>query len=244
MSGVLDGYTTLGAGLTPDALLRAMDRAGIERAVIAPEQRELAVDNREGNDRILAEAARAGGRFLPACCATPWRGEEARLVLDHAAATGARLLVFAPAVQGFMMTDPTVGSLLARAGELKLPVYVHTGPHSMGAPTQTVLAAQRYPRTTFILSHCGSTDHAWDMGAIARHHLGGNLYLETSLARPWVVPRYLELAGEDRVIFGSGAPANDPGFELAQLSGCLPVPEHPGLYGDNLRRLLGEVRAW
>lgn len=243
MNAIIDGYTTLGAGLARDALLRQMDQAGVARAVIAPEERELAVFNAEGNDRILVEAARAGGRFIPACGATPWRGREALAILDRAAADGARLLVFAPAVQGFMMTDPVVDPLLARAGELNLPVYVQTGPHSMGAPTQTGLAAQRHAGTRFILGHCGSTDHAWDMGAIARHHLGANLYLETSLVRPWAVPRYLELAGEDRVIFGSGAPSNDPAFELAQLGSHLPVREHPGLYGENLRRLIGEVRA-
>ncbi len=243
MSGILDGYTTLGAGLTAETLLRDMDHAGVERAVIAPEDRELAVFNAEGNERILAEAARAGGRFIPACCATPWRGAEALAIVERAAEGGARLLVFAPAVQGFMMTDPVVEPLLARAGELNLPVYVHTGPHSMGAPSQTVLAAQRHPGARFILGHCGSTDHAWDMGAIARCHLGGNLHLETSLARPWAVPRYLELAGEDRLIFGSGAPTNDLRFELDQLCSHLPADEHPGLYGENLRRLLGEGRT-
>lgn len=243
MSGILDGYTTLGAGLTAESLLRDMDCAGVECAVIAPEESELAVFNAEGNERILAEAARAGGRFIPACCVTPWRGAEALAILGRAAEAGARLLVFAPAVQGFMMTDPIVEPLLVCAGALNLPVYVHTGPHSMGAPSQTVLAAQRHPGTRFILGHCGSTDHAWDMGAIARCHLGGNLYLETSLVRPWVVPRYLELAGEDRVIFGSGAPANDLRFELDQLCGLLPIREHPGLYGGNLRWLVGEARA-
>ncbi len=241
MSGIIDGYTTLGAGLTPDALLKPMDGAGVEHAVIAPEERELAVFNAEGNDRILAEAARAAGRFIPACCATPWRGDDAVAIIERAAADGARLLVFAPAVQGFMMTDDIVSPLLARAGELRLPVYVHTGPHSMGAPSQTVLAAQRCPDTRFILGHCGSTDHALDMIPIAARQLGSNLFLETSLVRPWALPSYLELAGADRVIFGSAAPRNDLAFELEQAQSLLPLQEHPGFYGKNLRRILGEV---
>jgi len=236
----MDGYTALGAALSRDALLRHMDAAGVERAVIAPEDRDLAVHNAAGNERILAEAARAGGRFIPACCATPWRGAEAVTIVERAAASGARLLVFAPAVQGFMMTDEIVAPLLLCAERLNLPVYVHTGPHSMGAPTQTVLAAQRHPGVRFILGHCGSTDHAWDMPAIAGRHLGKNLHLETSLVRPWAVPRYLELAGEDRVVFASGAPCADLRFELDQLRHHLPVCEHAGLYGQDLMRLIGE----
>lgn len=242
MSGIIDGYATLGGGLARGDLLRQMDRAGVEHAVVAPEDRELAVFNAEGNGRILAEAERARGRFIPACCATPWRGAEALALFEQAAAAGSRLLVFAPAVQGFMMTDDIAAPLLERAGALGVAVYVHTGPHSMGAPTQTVLAAQRHPETRFILGHCGSTDHARDMLPVAGRHLGANLFLETSLARPWAVPRYLELAGEDRVVFGSAAPRNDLAFELEQMQSLLPAPEHPGLYGENLRRILGEAQ--
>ncbi len=241
MTMIVDGYVTLGDGLTRDALLRQMDAAGVARAVIAPEDRELAVYNEEGNQRLLAAAGRAGGRFIPACAATPWRGEEAIASLDRAVRGGCRLLVFAPAVQGFMMTDDRVAPLLHRAGELDLTVYVHTGPHSMGAPTQAVLAAQRHPGTRLILGHCGSTDHAWDIGAVARCHLADNLFLETSLARPWTVPQYLEAAGADRVIYASGAPRTDLAFELDRMRETLPVETHPGLYGDNLRRILGEA---
>ncbi len=56
----IDGYCTLGGDreydLTEGALLEAMDRAGVERAVIATVDRFLAVDNRMGNDLLLRAA--------------------------------------------------------------------------------------------------------------------------------------------------------------------------------------------
>ena len=56
----IDGYCTLGVDreydLTEGALLEAMDRAGVERAVIATVDRFLAVDNRTGNDLLLRAA--------------------------------------------------------------------------------------------------------------------------------------------------------------------------------------------
>lgn len=236
---LIDGYTTLGDDLGRDGLLRSMDQAGIARAVVGPRGHELAVHNAAGNDRLLGACGRSDGRLIPACTATPWRGAEAVTLVRRAAAGGARLLVFAPAIQGFMMTDPLVDPLLAVAGELGLPVYVHTGPHGHAAPTQTVLAAQKHGNTRFILGHCGSTDHAWDIGAIAKHHLGGNVYLESSQVRPWALTRYLQLAPE-RVIFGSAAPVNDQAFELRQAAAMAPIADHPGFYGGNLRVLLGE----
>lgn len=241
MSSVVDACTMPGAGFPADALIRAMDAAGITRAVTMPQNQELAVRNREGNQRLLDLAAAHSPRFIPACAASPWQGSEALEILSEAFRRGARLLVFAPAVQGFSMTDALVDPLLERAAEHGLPVYVHTGPHAFGAPSQTVLAARNHPRTRFILGHCGSTDHAWDMPSIAKHHLGKNLWLETSLVRPWAVPAYLEAAGEGRVIFGSAAPLNDPAFELEQLAALLPPSDHPGFYGGNLLNLIGDA---
>ncbi len=236
---IIDGYTTLGECLSPDSLLRQMDSAGVTRAVIAPENRELAVHNRSGNERLLAAAAKADDRFIPACTVTPWRGDGALSLFREAVEGSARLLVLGPAVQGFMMTDDMVDPLLKLAAALDVPVYVHTGPHSMGAPTQTVLAVQKHPATRFILGHCGTTDHAWDMSAIATRHMSDNLWLEVSLVRPWGAPRLLELAGSDRVIYGSSAPLTDLAFELQHFSRHLPPQDYPGFYHENLVRVLG-----
>lgn len=237
---IVDACTTLGGELSVSSLLRSMDDSGIARAVIGPMADELAVHNAAGNDRLLAEARRCGGRLIPTCTATPWRGDEAVQIVRGAASRGARLLVLAPALQGFNLADDLADPLLRLAGELALPVYVHTGPHSLGAPTQVVLAAQRHPATRFILGHCGSTDHAWDMLAIAREHMSDNLYLESSQVRPWAMPRYIELAGPSRVLFGSAMPVNDQRFELRQFMAQVPLESHAGFYGSNLLALLGE----
>ena len=77
---IVDAYCTLGTEretqLSARDLLALMDTAGITRAIIAPEDREIAVNNAAGNDRILSEADKSGGRFFPACTVNPWFGEE------------------------------------------------------------------------------------------------------------------------------------------------------------------------
>ena len=113
----------------------------------------------------------------------PWFGESACRELRRAVAEGAKMLVLAPALQGFCFGDDLPDDLLAVAAELRVPVYVHTGPHAFGAPTQLLLAAAEHPGVRFILGHCGSTDFAGDMPALIRS-ASENLWFELSLVRP------------------------------------------------------------
>jgi uncharacterized protein len=241
---ILDGYCTLGTEretrFAPAELIRRMDRAGIARTVVAPDDREIAVNNALGNNRILQECRRAGGRFIPACTVNPWFGPAGCDELGRAAAAGARMLVLAPALQGYCLGDELMDDLLRLAGELPLPVYVHTGPHSASSPAQLALVAARHPQTTFILGHCGSTDYAYDMPPVIKAGMR-NLYFETSFARPWAVGGYGKLASKNSLIFGSSAPRNDAGFELEFMKRYLPPAEFPDVYGGNLARLLEEA---
>lgn len=246
MNEVIDAYCTPGTerdtDLSPARLVRMMDAAGIAKAVVAPQDREIAVRGAEGNARVLALAAASSGRFIPACTANPWLGDEAIALVRDAVKRGARMLVLAPALQGFVLTDDLTDDLLHAAAEICLPVYVHTGPHGHAAPTQLALVAQRHPETRFILGHGGSTDHAWDMPPVLNMHLE-NLWFEVSLIRPWALPRYAEIAGSSRLIFGSSSPRNDPGFELKHFDRHWPRAEHPDTYGGNIAGLLAGVRA-
>jgi uncharacterized protein len=242
MASFIDAYCTLGTEretrMSPEELLRQMDRAGIGRAVVAPEDREIAVENARGNERILAASKAAHGRFIPACTVNPWFGPAGCEELRRAVGAGAKMLVLAPALQGFYLGDHVADELLQTAAELGVPVYVHTGPHSASAPTQLVVLAGRHPRTSFIMGHCGSTDFAHDMPAVLKA-APENLWFELSFVRPWGAAGYAA-AMRGAVIFGSSAPRNDPAFELSQLAAYLPVADNPDFYGGNLASLLKE----
>ncbi|MFH1918663.1 MAG: amidohydrolase family protein [Planctomycetota bacterium] len=241
MTQIVDAYCTPGTEretrLSAEDLLKWMDEAGIDRAVIAPEDRELALKNAEGNDRMLRLADRFADRFIPACTANPWSGPAGCRELERAAGAGAKMLVLAPALQGFLLGDPVADELLQLAGELRVPVYAHTGPHSAAAPTQLVLLAAQHAQTQFILGHCGSTDYAHDMPAVLRA-APENVWFELSLVRPFAASGYAAMVDHARLIFGSSAPRNHPAFELGHLATYLPVEDHPGIYGGNLLRLL------
>lgn len=246
MTEILDAYCTPGTErelrLASDELLRAMDRAHIARAVIAPEDREITVYNRRGNERIAELARRHAARFLPACTVNPWYGPDGVAELRRAVGEGARLLVLAPGLQGFGACDELADDLLGAAAELGVPVYVHTGHHSHAAPTQVVLLAERHPRTRLILGHCGSTDYAADMAAVLKA-APANVWFELSLVRPWGAAAYVRTSDRARFVFGSASPCNDAAFELSRLNEHLPIAEYPDVYGANLSKLLAETRS-
>jgi hypothetical protein len=239
---VFDGYSTPGTErdtvLSVDDLLRQMDDAEIAKAVIAPEDRELVVDNLAGNDRILTAASRHSDRLIPSCGINPWYKAKALEELKRCVSQGARMLVLAPALQGFIPTDELADDLLDCSATYQLPVYFHTGPHSSGGPTQVAIVAERHSSTNVVVGHCGATDHAWDMTTILKNHRLRNLWFELSLVRPWVVPAYIELAGSSRFIWASSSPRNCPKFELEQLGQLLPLDQYPDVFGGNLSQIL------
>jgi len=246
MNEITDAYCTPGVEretrLTPMDLLQCMDEAGIHRAVIAPEDREIAVHSISGNNRILEISRKAQGRFIPACTVNPWFGAAACQELRRAVEAGAKMAVLAPALQGFCFGDELLDGLLDTAAELRVPVYVHTGPHSFGAPTQLIVAAAECPAVRFILGHCGSTDFARDMPDAIRL-ASENVWFEVSLLDPWAAAQYAKAGNRQKVLFGSSAPRSNPAFELRSLMSMLPAQDYPDVYGGNLAALIAEIRS-
>jgi len=225
----IDAYCVLGVDreydLTEARLLRAMDAAGVDRAVVAPLDRCLAVDNREGNDHMLAAAQAHPDRLIPACSVNPWYGARAIQELKR----------------GYQANDELVWPLLDALEGKRTPVYVHTGTPGNATPWQLVDLAERYPATDFIMGHCGATDFWNDVRPAAA--ACANLYLEASLARPFVFAGHVRELGDGRGIMGSFAPLNDLAFEWEEMRRVLPPAQWPGVYGGNIARLLGEDAA-
>lgn len=236
----IDAYCTLGVDreydLTEDGLLKCMDAAGVDRAVVAPPDRYLAVYNREGNDMMLAAAAGWADRLVPACSVNPWYGDRATEELKRAAGEGARMLVLHPCVQGYQANDELVWPLLEAAVPEKLPVYIHTGPPGSATPWQVVDLAERHPDLGFIIGHSGATDFWNDMVEAGR--AAANVLYESSLARPFAFARYVQEIGIQKAIVGSYAPLNDLVFEWERMREALPPDEFAPVYGENLLRLL------
>jgi predicted TIM-barrel fold metal-dependent hydrolase len=214
---VIDGHRHLGRGVDidedVDQILADMDEHGVSMAVVVPSDREIAVDNRVGNDAVLAAAAAHPDRLLPMATVNPWYGTRAVTELRRAVQGGAVGLKLHPALQGFLLCHEMVHPVVAECQASRLPIYVHTGTPPFAQPLQLVELARTFPEAVFIMGHAGSTDFKAD--ALAAAVGAPNIVVETSWTLPRRLAQLVEAYGADRVMFGSDAPLSSLGLELA-----------------------------
>lgn len=241
---IVDAHVRIGASretaLAVPELLATMDALGIDRALVAPSERQLAYDNREGNEATTAAARESGGRLLAYAVASPWR-RDAVDELARARDEGAVALAVDPSLQGFDLLDGLLDPLLAFAGEAGWPVYVRTGtpPHALPLPLATV--ARRYPELAFVMGRSGATDFWIDAAPALRH--ARNLYGDTAYA-PWdtvltALGAEPEI-GTGRMVFSTDAPYTVPAAELKRVRDWpLDDTARAAVLGGNLTALLG-----
>jgi len=232
---VCDAYCTLGfdrdEALDSGELLSAMDENGVDLALIAPCSHELAVANREGNQRIAKIAGAAPNRFLPGFSVNPWHRKEALKIAMEARANGGRVLILAPHRQGYHLGDSVVDHLVEWAVGHDLPIYAHAAPSSSGTPSQLFLLADRFRGGRFLLGRGGTTDYAYDMLPLLGLRLP-NLWFDSGFVRPSGLRLYAE-AAPDRFCFASCSPQNDLRLELELLEDALPESLRPAVLGEN-----------
>ena len=245
---------------TSEALLTAMNAAGVDFAVTQP----VATSPKQVGklNALAAEAAAAGGRLIPFGAAHPddpdWHEG-----LDALTRAGVKGVKIHPMYQETDLDDPRFLRILERAAELGLYVMVHAG-EDVGIPGPA-RCAPRHVRNalretgirTLILAHMGGWG-IWDL--VEREIAGLPVYLDTSFAFRPVRPhpawprredelpmgdrtqlvRILRKHGAERVLFGSDSPWGDPGEELSVLRGLgLEETELEAVCGGNAARLLG-----
>jgi len=236
---VIDAYCTLGVesdeSLGVEALLASMERLHVAQSLIAPDSRELAVQNRSGNSRISALARKYPDKLVAAFSVNPWR-KNAILLAQQAREEGGRVLILAPHRQGCHLGDSLWDPLLEWAGISNIPVYAHASPTASGTPGQLYFLAERHPRVRFLLGRGGTSDYAADMRPLL-DLAPENLWYDFGFVRPSVMASYAK-AAPSRFCFASCAPQNDPALELNLLRTHIPAELFPGVLGENFKTFL------
>jgi uncharacterized protein len=241
-----------------DELLRDLDVAGIERAVLQGwywekhdtcvlQNRFYAACIHAHPDRLAAFAS-----FHPAAGSVAVIEE-----IRRAANEGFRGLgELSPHSQGVAVNDPIWREALVLAVELNLPVNLHvTEPHSKNYPGKVetplvdfVQLAREFPATKFILAHWGARlPLDPELGAAAK--ACPNLYYDCA-ASPLLYDRkvYREMiaaVGVDRVLYGSDHPLDlyPSHGSGAQVGAMLDDVRTSGLSETELALVLGQNAA-
>ena len=246
--GAVQGFPSV------DDLLREMDRAGLQRAVLQGwywqnpatcviQNRFFADCIRAHPDRLLAFAAlHPGAGFWPTL-------QEMHRARDAGFAGFGEL---SPHAQGVRVDDAVLEEMLVLAGDWKMPVTFHvTDPDSkaFAGRVETPLAdfvtlAQRHPATTLILAHWGGLLPLRDPVAARLPNLWYDTAASPLLYGAEVWARFTAAVPADRVVFGSDYPLNlyrgavkGPGLVefKAEAASAGVAPE---VLGGNLARLL------
>jgi len=226
---IIDAHVRIGrhreCSLDVPELLEIMDRYGIDRAMIAPSEAQIAVANRAGNEATAAAAEASAGRLIPYAVANPWYGTAAVAELERARAAGARALAVDSGLQGFDLLDGLVDPLLQFAESAGWFVYVRTGTPPGHLPLPLALLARRFPRLAFVMGRSGATDFWIDAAPALRY--APNLYADTSYA-PWdtVLSEFTRdpAIGPHRVIFSTDLPYATAAGETKRIADW-PIPE-------------------
>ncbi|MGI6161202.1 MAG: amidohydrolase family protein [Christensenellales bacterium] len=238
---ILDAFSVIGipglGGTEPGFLLEEMRKNGVEKSVIVPYDRRVAVDNAEANQYILDTVYKYPDSFIGFATVNPWYGERAAAMLREAFLSGLKGVYFKSTVQGFMPDDEMLYPLLDICAEYGAPAFFHTGTPVNALPFTVMSQAKRYPSVNFILGHMGANDYVGD--AFAAAQLCDNIYLETSLNLTALIKSAANIL-PNRVIFGSGSPRSVMEFELKKTREAVSDKATlEKILSGNLTRVLG-----
>jgi predicted TIM-barrel fold metal-dependent hydrolase len=236
---VIDGNCTLEKGKVK-ALLGKMDQHGIDRAVIGPDKKFFAVENKTGNNYIAAAVRAHPDRFIGFAVASPWYGKKAIAELERARDLSFTGLKIYPAVQGFLLTDPQIFPLMNFAEAAGWPVWCATGTPICAMPLQLAELAETYPRVNFIMGHGGFCDF-WNDISDALNRCP-NLWIETSYILPSQITAWVESCGIGKSVFGSDYPYSSIALELKKISLLKETIDKGRILGKNILSALGGGR--
>jgi len=224
----------LQCGLTADMVLGPAREAGIDRTVVFPVTYR-ATDYGAAN-REIAEAVGRHPDELIGFARTVVGPIGLRDVREAAEELALKGLKLHHSLDGFDLGGPDVIDLVRLAGELALPVILH----SIGVVPQLGEIARRCPPTNIVFGHMGGL---WDWQAaracIELAERFPNVWLETSSLLVSFVLAEAAQRVPTRVLFGSDAPALHPKVELTKiLVADIDETTRDRILGENAAELL------
>jgi predicted TIM-barrel fold metal-dependent hydrolase len=220
-------------GLTD--LERLLRDAGVGRAVCTP---DVAV--RPRNTELagaFAASASARGFFSGYAFINPHFGDDAVREFETCVRDcGFRGLKLMPTHHAFRCVTSVPHALVRKAGELRVPVLIHSGTF-FAHPLEIGVLAEAFPDVPILMDHMGYRYYVPEAIAAARR--APNIYLVTSVVMEphWIRQAVNELGG-DRVLFASNAPLCYPATQILVIRQAeLREADERKVLGENAARL-------
>ena len=244
-------------GLTPtqpigtDALRTLDTTAGVAKsALIVIARQGQPEKTRQQNDAVLAAAAASPNRFYAVVSVHPADKQAALDELDRVAKLGAKEVKLHPNTQNFDVSDPDVGTVVEKCGELNLVVLFDSyKPWDASEMGKFLLLAVQHPKTKIVLAHMGFSHfrEAVSFAVIQRLGMANNVWFDISAIAPTYVgspvqPEFvwtMRKVGINHIIFGSDWPVYTPAEAISAVRNLgLTEAEQKQVFHDNVADLL------
>jgi predicted TIM-barrel fold metal-dependent hydrolase len=236
-----------------DALRKLDADAGVTKSALIVIAHKGQVDKtRAQNDAVMAAAAAPGDHFYPVVSVHPADKEAALTELERVAKLGAKEVKLHPNTQNFDVSDPDVGVVVDKCGELGLVILFDSyKPWDASEIGKFLLLSVQHPKTKIVLAHMGLTGFRETLAFATlknRLGMGQNVWFDLSAIAPLFAgsPVQPELVwtirqiGTDRFLFGSDWPAYTPEESVKAVRELgFTEAEQKQIFHDNAVKLLG-----
>lgn len=226
--------TALGLMDPPEAILKLIDEAGIDRAVIMT---YVDAQDEAPIEYIANAVARHPNRLIGYARVHPRSGRAEQLLETAVRRWGFKGLKLHPVSNRCHPADVSTVGIMRKAAELGIPVLFHCGDEPYTTPLELEYAAVSVPNAAVIFGHMGGYFHTADAVAVAKRR--PNVYLETSaMPRPNVIRQAIDSIGAERILFASDGPGCDPRLEVYKIQRAgLTDRERELVFSENILRL-------
>jgi predicted TIM-barrel fold metal-dependent hydrolase len=221
-----------------EEMLRGMDRAGIDRALLIPFP--VVEDYRAAHDGIAAAMRAHPDRFSGAACIYPFIPEDQfRAEIRRCAEElGFRAVKLQPQYQALNPISGRGDFLFAAALEHKMTVVVHTGAGAPFAlPSLYIVPARKFPDLPIVLGHAGGGLYVLE--AIVAAAVCPNIYIELSSLMPHHIYEVLAHVPAGRLMIGSDLPESAETEIGKILTLDVPAPARQLILWDTAQKLFG-----
>ncbi len=185
--------------ITPKMLLKQMDEAGIDMAVISCYAESL--DN-ASVEQAISDYPK---RFIGLYTVNPWEDDGAAKLEEALVEKGFKGLYMNPLRHGYMLCEHEVFyPLLDVCRKYQGVVWCYGAAEVFTSPVFFGQIAEDYPKVKIIMGRMGLQYDNASAVSIAKNH--ENIYLETSSGMDFNTRRALKTVGADRVLLGTGTP--------------------------------------
>ena len=226
--GYFGGWSNV--GITAEELIAQMDEYNIEKTVLCTYP----------IDESIEAVDRYGDRLVGAAWVDPTEDNAVDIIKDAVKNHGFKAIKLHPLSHSYLPNDECVFPVAELAGELDIPLMIHTGHPPFSLPWSVTQLADIYPDVDMVMIHMGHGNGMYVQSAIDIAKKYPNLYLETSgMPMHTKIKEAYEEVGSDRIMWGLDAPFHHPTVEMQRtiVSG-LDDRQLEDVFYNNVKKLL------